>query len=311
VGTFQYFAARQDVEAVRLLADYVIARHYPEVSGADRPHLALLAAVIERQADLVAAWQAIGFIHGVMNTDNTSIAAETIDYGPCAFMDAFHPDTVFSSIDHAGRYAYRNQPAILQWNLMGLAETLLPVIDDDEANAAALAREQLEEFAARYVQSYGAAMRRKLGLAEEREGDAALVAGLLALMANDGADFTLTFRRLSDAAGDPAAIEPVRESFEDRAAFDDWAAQWSRRLELDPQTAPERRTHMRSVNPLYIPRNHLVEEAIAAAVEESDFAPFRRLLQVLTSPYEEQPSAERYAAPPRPEEVVRQTFCGT
>jgi uncharacterized protein YdiU (UPF0061 family) len=311
IGTFQYFAARRDVEALGILADHVIARHYPEVSRAHRPYLALLAAVIERQAELVAGWLAIGFIHGVMNTDNTSIAGETIDYGPCAFMDTFHPDTVFSSIDQGGRYAYRNQPAILQWNLMGFAQTLLPLIDEDETTAVALAQEQVQEFAERFEHFYGAAMRRKLGLAEEREGDAALVNGLLTLMANNGVDFTLAFRRLSDSAGDPAAFERVRELFEDRAAFDEWAARWNERRALDPQTATERRSNMRSVNPLYIPRNHLVEEAIAAAVDESDLAPFRRLLQVLRSPFEEQPSAERYATPPRPDELVHQTFCGT
>lgn len=311
VGTFQYFAARRDIEALRVLADHVIARHYPEASRTHRPSLALLAAVIERQAELVAGWQAIGFIHGVMNTDNTSIAAETIDYGPCAFMDTFHPDTVFSSIDHGGRYAYGNQPAILQWNLARFAETLLPLIDDDEKTAVALAEELVQEFAQRFESFYRAVMRRKLGLTEEKEEDAALLAGLLAIMADSGADFTLTFRRLSDAAGDPAAIERVRELFENRAAFDDWAARWAKRLELDPQTPSERCSRMRSVNPLYVPRNHLVEQAIAAAVEESDLAPFRRLLEVLSSPYEEQPSAERYATPPRPEEVVHQTFCGT
>ena len=312
VGTFQYFAARRDVEALRVLADHVIARLYPEVSRAHRPYLALLAAVIERQAELVAGWQAIGFIHGVMNTDNTSIAGETIDYGPCAFMDTFHPDTVFSSIDHGGRYAYGNQPAILQWNLMGFAQTLLPLIDDDEQTAVALAQEQVQRFAGRFEHFYDAVMRRKLGLAEEKEGDTALVNSLLTVMANNGADFTLTFRRLSDVtAGDPAAVERVRELFEDRAAFDDWAARWTKRLALDPQTAAERRSSMSSANPLYIPRNHLVEEVIAAAVEESDLAPFRRLLQVLGSPYEEQASAQRYATPPRPEEVVHQTFCGT
>ena len=312
IGTFQYFAARGDVEALRVLADHVIARHYPQAAQAERPYLELLAAVIERQAELVAAWQSIGFIHGVMNTDNTSIAGETIDYGPCAFMDTFHPDTVFSSIDHGGRYAYRNQPPILQWNLAGLAQTLLPLIDDDEKTAVALAREKIEGFAERFAGFYNAGMRRKLGLGEEQEGDAALVGDLLAIMADNRADFTLTFRRLSDAdAGDPATIERVGDLFEDHGAFDDWAARWNRRLEADPQSAAARRSTMRASNPLYIPRNHRVEEAIAAALGESDFAPFRRLLEVLRCPYEEQPSAQRYADPPRPEEVVHQTFCGT
>jgi uncharacterized protein YdiU (UPF0061 family) len=312
IGTFQYFAARHDGEALRLLADHVIARHYPHAAQAERPYLELLAAVIERQADLVARWQAIGFIHGVMNTDNTSITGETIDYGPCAFMDTFHPATVYSSIDHGGRYAYGNQPPILQWNLAGLAQVLLPLIDENEDTAVTLARQKIDEFAARYAQFYAAVMRRKLGLGDDRDGDATLIGGLLAIMAEQRADFTLTFRRLSDVdTADPATLARVGELFADRRAFDDWAGRWLERLAAEPRAAAERQAEMRAVNPLYIPRNHLVEEALAAAVEHADYTPLRRLLAVLRSPFEEQPSAERYAMPPRPEEVVQQTFCGT
>ncbi len=312
VGTFQFFAARRDVEALHALADHVIARHYPEVSQEDKPYLALLAAVIDRQAELVAGWQRIGFIHGVMNTDNTSIAGETIDYGPCAFMDSFHPHTVFSSIDHAGRYAYGNQPSIAQWNLGGLAQTLVPLIDDDEETAIALAKETLQTFAERFAGFYRAGMRRKLGLAEEREGDEALVHDLLTRMAENKADFTLTFRRLSDADDkNLAANERASALFENPAAFDEWAVGWRKRLASESQSPAERQSLMRSANPAYIPRNHRIEEVIVAAVEKSDLGPLQRLIEVLESPYEEQPANERYAAPPRPEEIVHQTFCGT
>ncbi len=312
VGTFQFFAARRDVEALRLLADHVIARHYPEVSQMDKPYLGLLTAVIDRQAELIAGWQRIGFIHGVMNTDNTSIAGETIDYGPCAFMDSFHPDKVFSSIDHGGRYAYGNQPAIAQWNLAGLAQTLAPLIDADAETANALANEAIQTFTVQFEAFYRAGMRRKLGLAEERKGDAALVRDLLTRMANNKADFTLTFRRLSDVTeDDPVANERVSTLFENPAAFDEWAMGWRKRLASGSQSNAERRSIMRSANPAFIPRNHLIEEVILAAVEEGDLAPFVRLLEVLKSPYEDQPARERYAAPPRPEEIVHQTFCGT
>ena len=308
VGTFQFFASRGDVEATRLLADHVIARHYPEASEADRPYLALLGAVIARQAELVACWQLVGFIHGVMNTDNTSIAGETIDYGPCAFMDSYHPDTVYSSIDHAGRYAYSNQPSIAHWNVMGLAQALLPLVGDDEVTAVAQANEVLQTFPDRFDAFYRAGMQRKLGLAEEREGDAALADDLLARMADNGADFTLTFRGLCDALDDSTeAHERVSGLFGDPVAFDDWAARWRKRLASNGRT----RADMRSVNPAFIPRNHRIEEVIQAAVGEGDLEPFQRIVEVLGKPYEDQPGEERYAAPPRPDQIVHQTFCGT
>ena len=267
---------------------------------------------------MIASWQLIGFIHGVMNTDNTSIAGETIDYGPCAFMDSFHPDTVYSSIDRRGRYAYGNQPSIAQWNLSGLAQTLVPLIDDDEEIAVTLAKEALQSFAGRFASFYGAGMRRKLGLAEEREDDAVLVRDLLTRMADNKADFTLTFRRLSDVSEDePAATKRVSALFEDPASFDEWVVRWRERLASEfgesdkSESAATRQSIMRSVNPAFIPRNHRIEEVIVAAVEENDLAPFGRLLKVLDSPYEEQPENEHYAAPPRPEEIVHETFCGT
>jgi uncharacterized protein YdiU (UPF0061 family) len=311
VGTFQFFAARHDTEALRALADHVIERHYPEAADAANRYRALLEGVIARQASLVARWLGIGFIHGVMNTDNMSIAGETIDYGPCAFMDAYHPATVFSSIDENGRYAYGNQPAIAQWNLARLAETLLPLLGDDETASIAEANAALGTFAPLLNAAYIAGFRRKLGLLEEKPGDLALIQDLLERMAANRADFTLTFRLLCDAAAEPAADGPVRAQFAEPGFFDEWAVRWRRRI-ADEAGAPDgRRTMMRAANPAFIPRNHLVEDLIAAAVTRRDFEPFERMLTVLSTPYDDQPGAERYAAPPKPDEVVLHTFCGT
>jgi uncharacterized protein YdiU (UPF0061 family) len=312
VGTFQFFAGRADAEGVRVLAEHVIARHYPEAAEADRPALAMLDAVIGRQAELIARWQLVGFIHGVMNTDNTSVAGETIDYGPCAFMDQYHPDTVYSSIDRMGRYAYGNQPSIAMWNLHGLANALLPAITDDPEAAVAPATEVLQTFPDRFRRAYHDGLRRKLGLAESLEGDEELGAELLKRMAENRADFTLTFRRLSELGDAPSdADASVSSLFEDPAAFDQWAVRWRRRVLSQGRPPAERRADMRSVNPAFIPRNHRIEEVIQAATADGDFGPFEALLDVLASPYEDQPARAAYAAPPRPEEVVRETFCGT
>ena len=311
VGTFQFFAARSDVEGLRLLADHVIARHYPQVVGRDAPYRALLDQVVARQAELVAQWLLVGFIHGVMNTDNTSIAGETIDYGPCAFMDAYDAATVFSSIDQFGRYAYGNQPSIALWNLTRLAETLLPLLSEDETQAVAEAQETLGAFGPRFEAAYHAGLRRKLGLFTEREDDPALAADLLTAMAENQADFTLTFRRLSDAALSPEGDEAVRRLFANPSAYDGWAARWRERLAQEPQDGLARRTAMRAVNPAFIPRNHRVEAVIQAAVERDDFAPFDELLAVLSRPYEDQPAFAHSAEPPEPHERVLQTFCGT
>ncbi|HEX2135229.1 MAG TPA: YdiU family protein [Microvirga sp.] len=311
VGTFQFFAARGDVDGVRLLADHVIARHYPEAAAAERPYLALLDQVIARQADLVAQWLLVGFIHGVMNTDNMSIAGETIDYGPCAFLDAYDPATVYSSIDVYGRYAYGHQPRIALWNLTRFAECLLPLISEDQDSAVAQAQQALAAFAPRFEAAYQAGLRRKLGLFAEREGDPALAQDLLNAMAENQADFTLTFRRLSDAAAGPEGDEAVRNLFIDPTAYDRWAARWRQRLAEEPQEAGERRAAMRGVNPAFIPRNHRVEAVITAAVERNDFAPFDELVAVLSRPYDDQPAFAHYAEPPEPHERVLQTFCGT
>lgn len=313
VGTFQYFAARADVDALRILADHVIARHYPEATGAGNPYLALLQLVIGRQADLVARWLHVGFIHGVMNTDNMAIAGETIDYGPCAFMDSYDPATVYSSIDSGGRYAYANQPRIARWNLARLAEALLPLLDEERDTAVQKANDAIMSFGDRFEVAYTEGFRRKLGLLQPQAGDLALAQGLLDGMAQNKADFTLTFRGLCDAAADPEANAAVGSLFADPTAFESWATQWRRRLaDESAVTAQERMPVMRAANPAVIPRNHLVEEAISAAVIDNDFGPFENLNAVLATPYEDAPvSQARYTLPPRPEQIVRQTFCGT
>jgi serine/tyrosine/threonine adenylyltransferase len=312
VGTFQFFAARGDVEAVRHLADYVIARHYPEAAGAQKPYQMLLDLVVTRQAELVAKWLLVGFIHGVMNTDNMSIAGETIDYGPCAFMDSYDPATVYSSIDSFGRYAYGNQPRIAQWNLARLAEALLPVLAEDQEAGVAVANEALGAFAGRFEAAYNSGLRRKLGLLQEQQGDSTLAQDLLDRMTRNGADYTLTFRRLSDAAVSAEGDAAVRSLFTDPTAYDDWATRWRRRLADDDEAIGERRAAaMRAVSPAFIPRNHLVEEALSAAVDNGDLSAFEKLLTVLSRPYDDQPPHRLYAEPPRPDQIVRQTFCGT
>ena len=311
VGTFQYFAARGDTDGVRKLADHVIARHYPDAARAERPYHALLEGVIARQAELVARWLLVGFIHGVMNTDNSSISGETIDYGPCAFMDHYDPATVFSSIDEMGRYAYANQPRIALWNLTRLAECLLPLFSGDKDTAIEQAQLLLGEFAEKFSSAYQAGLRAKIGLFTPRDGDEALVQDLLDAMAKNQADFTLTFRRLSDAALNPDEDRDTAKLFADPAAFDEWAARWRQRIAEEPQSPAERQTAMRSVNPAFIPRNHRVEAVIEAAVSRDDFAPFEELLTVLSKPYEDQPALAAYADPPKPHQRVLRTFCGT
>jgi serine/tyrosine/threonine adenylyltransferase len=311
VGTFQFFAARGDLDAVRLLADHVIARHYPGALDAANHYRALLDLVISRQAALIAKWQLIGFIHGVMNTDNMSIAGETIDYGPCAFMDVYHPETVYSSIDKMGRYAYGNQPRVAQWNLARLAETLLPLLAEDKDVAVKEAQEAIDAFATSFEILYAAGLSRKLGLFQPRSDDFRLAQDLLERMARNGADFTLTFRRLCDLAASPTADSGVHSLFADPTSFDDWAMKWQNRLAQDSGDANERSAAMRAANPAFIPRNHLVEQAISAAEKDGNFAPFENLLTVLSKPYEDQPPFARYVDPPRPDQVVHRTFCGT
>ena len=311
VGTFQYFAARGETEGVRRLADHVIARHYPQAANVEHPYHALLENVVARQADLVARWLLVGFIHGVMNTDNTSISGETIDYGPCAFMDHYNPAQVFSSIDEMGRYAYANQPRIALWNLTRLAECLLPLFSDDQEKAIAQAQEILGEFVEKFTAAYQAGLRNKIGLFTMRDGDEALVQDLLDAMARNQADFTLSFRRLCEAALDPATDAGVRALFAEPPAYDEWAARWRQRASEEPHSPAERRAAMLSVNPAFIPRNHRVEAVIQAATLNDDYAPFEELLAVLSKPYQDQPQFADYAEPPQPDQRVLQTFCGT
>ncbi len=311
VGTFQFFAARQDTDALKHLADHVIARHYPDLANADQPYHRLLETVIARQADLVARWMSVGFIHGVMNTDNMSVAGETIDYGPCAFMDTFHPDTVYSSIDHMGRYSYRNQPRIAQWNLARFAQCLLPLLDNDKDQAVAFAQAAIDGYPEQYETRWLNVMRAKLGLQRSMDRDRDLISDLLQHMADGEADFTLTFRRLSDLDGTDTSNDGlVGAQFNDPLAFDQWAIDWRKRLADEARADSDRQTAMRAVNPMFIPRNHLVEEAVQAGQHE-DFEPFESLLAVVARPFEDQQFGSRYAEPPKPDEVVRATFCGT
>jgi uncharacterized protein YdiU (UPF0061 family) len=311
VGTFQYFAARDDVDAVRRLADYVIDRHYPEAKTEQQPYLALLRAVTDGQASLIANWMHVGFIHGVMNTDNMAVSGETIDFGPCAFMDSYDPAAVFSSIDSQGRYAYGNQPHAAVWNLARFAETLLPIIDAGADRAVELASEVLATFSMRFSDLSLAGVRRKLGLSVREDGDAALAEDLLDAMHRNQADYTLTFRRLCDAAEREAGDTDVRSLFVNPRDYDEWAAKWRARLTREPLEPRARAAAMRKVNPAIIPRNHRIQRVIDAAVQGQDFAPFAELSAVLSQPYQPPEGFESYADPPQPSERVQQTFCGT
>lgn len=311
VGTFQFFAARGDQDAVRELLDYVIARHYPDARDASVPALAVLKAVVLRQAALLADWMRVGFIHGVMNTDNMAISGETIDYGPCAFMDHYHQNTVFSSIDRVGRYSYANQPALAQWNLARFAETLLPLIDADTDKAVGLATGVLESFTAEFNSRHFDQLCRKIGFINGGERDSDLVNRLFAAMQEASADFTLTFRRLARVVESPGSESSLRELFAQSSDFDDWLRDWRERLTSDAQGVAERGMSMRRANPAFIPRNHRVEAALSAASEHGDFTSFYRLLGILQRPYDDQPEVADYEQPPKPSERVLQTFCGT
>jgi uncharacterized protein YdiU (UPF0061 family) len=308
IGTFEYFSTRRDTEAVRRLANYVIARHYPEAEADERPYRALLHSVIARQARLIAQWLGVGFIHGVMNTDNMSIAGETIDYGPCAFMDAYHPATVYSSIDRGGRYAYANQPHIAQWNLSRLAQSLLPLIDQDQSKAIDEAQVAIDAFPERFEQAYLDRFRDKLGMFETHSDDADLIGALLQTMAETSADFTNTFRALCDATD--GTDNGARNELGDSSAGNDWLGRWHARLARETVNPATRATRMRRANPAVIPRNHHVEAALEAAVT-GNLDPLEDLSRILASPWEGRPHSLPYRCPPEPHEVVHQTFCGT
>jgi uncharacterized protein YdiU (UPF0061 family) len=311
VGTFQFLAARGDTDGLKVLADYVIDRHYPDIKGHERPYLALVEAVIERQASLIARWLCVGFIHGVMNTDNCAISGETIDFGPCAFLDAYDPAKVFSSIDRGGRYAYASQPAIGQWNMARFAETLLPLLDAEASEAVNLANDAIAGYGARFQTHWLAGMKAKIGLQTEEDGDLDLVQGLFSAMHRNEADFTLTFRRLCDAAEGSAGDGPLRELFANAADIDAWLSAWRERTGREPLSDAQTAAAMRTVNPAFIPRNHRIEQAIRAAADDGDFSLFEALNDVLAKPYEDQPKFAAYTAPPQPSEEVLKTFCGT
>ncbi len=317
VGTFQYYAARGEIERLRQLADYTIARHDPALAASPHPYRELLRAVVARQAALIAQWMNVGFIHGVMNTDNMALSGETIDYGPCAFMEAYDPATVFSSIDHQGRYAFGNQPEIAYWNLTRFAETLLPFLSDDADQAVALATEVIVAFPAQYRAQLLRGQRGKLGLqrseADDDSADTALADDWLALLQAQQVDFTLGWRRLADAAAGDDAL--LRALFADASTLDAWLARWRARCASEDGNAVapgvERADAMRHVNPYVIARNHRVEEALAAATA-GDLAPFERLLDALRHPYDETAAAAPYAEPAPAAVTARyQTFCGT
>jgi serine/tyrosine/threonine adenylyltransferase len=325
IGTFQFFAARGDTDGLKALTDYVIDRHYPELKAADKPALSLLSRVAERQAQLIARWLGVGFIHGVMNTDNMTISGETIDFGPCAFLDEYDPMKVFSSIDQQGRYAYRNQPGIAQWNIARLAECLLPLIDDNEEQAVAAANDVLKGFGETFQAAWITVFRAKLGLATADEGDGDLVQALLLAMQEGRADFTLTFRRLTDLASADASGGEARlqaeaaflEGFMPWEKAEAWLPLWRERLSrerLDSEGAgggaASPASLMRAANPAIIPRNHRIEEAIASGLE-GDLAPFHRLLQAVCDPYADRPEFDAYRQAPKDEERVLRTFCGT
>lgn len=297
VGTFQFFAAREDTEALKLLTDHAIARHYPGIEGP----MALLEHAMARQAALIAQWMSLGFIHGVMNTDNSHVGGETIDYGPCAFMDEYHPDKVFSSIDQFGRYAYANQPNIALWNLAQFASALLPIMGEDLNAAIEEATEVVNRFPALYQAEWLARFRAKLGLATAEEGDLKLIETLLGRMATLGADFTRVFRGLAEGT--------ARDEFTERDAYDLWEADWHARLEREGRSVAQAQADIAAVSPAIIPRNHRIEEAIQAAVA-GDLAPFQDMNEALAAPFDA-PKDSPYRIAPMPDEAVRRTFCGT
>ena len=310
VGTFEYFAARDDREALSTLTTYALARHYPEAKG-DEPALTLLDQVMEAQASLVARWLGVGFVHGVMNTDNTSISGETIDYGPCAFLDEYDPRKKFSSIDRGGRYAFANQPRIAHWNVIRLAEALLPIIEGEPEAAAERATERLKRFPALFEAAHDRVLRAKLGLVREEAGDRALATDLLERMAASSVDYTVFFRKLCASAENASADAETAAMFEQPGAYHDWAQSWRRRLAQEDVAPDARAAAMRRTNPAFIPRNHRIEEAIVAAVRREDYAPFERLVRVLARPYDDQPDDAELTTPPTKDERVTETFCGT
>lgn len=303
-GTFQYAAYQGEIEDRKALADYAINRHYPELESADNKYLAFLQEVANRQAALVSKWLAIGFVHGVMNTDNMTISGETIDYGPCAFIDTYDPATVFSSIDEGGRYAYGNQPQITGWNIARFAETLLPLLDDEQEKAVEMAQQALDGFVETYQAKWLDEMRAKIGLFNEEREDGQLIRQLLGIMKEAGADYTNTFRALTFGAIAETVLAGTR-------TFNEWNEAWQQRLSRQPQSAEEVQELMKNTNPGVIPRNHRVEEALDAAVQNGDYSVMQRLLEALAEPFAHKPEQQPYTEPPVDPDRPYQTFCGT
>jgi len=311
IGTFQFFAAQSDTEALSLLLEQVIQRHYPQAADNENPALCVLRAVIQQQAKLVARWQLLGFIHGVMNTDNMLLSGETIDYGPCAFMEAFRRDKVYSSIDHGGRYAYGNQPGIAHWNMAVLAQAFLPLLHEDKERAVELAQEAVDSFPHQFLDAHGSGMSHKMGLQYVDESDAAMIDDFLGLIEQEQLDFTLAFRALADLADEQNPAPKVTDLFEFGDAFSNWLGRWRARLAADEVSAAARQAFMYKTNPVFIPRNHLVEAAIRAAEDNDDLQPFHDLVDTLANPWDYAPDKADYARPARQDELVHQTFCGT
>ena len=310
IGTFQYAAATEDIKTLSALTDYALNRHYADTKQ-EIPALSLLKCAVKAQAELVSQWQLVGFIHGVMNTDNSLVSGETIDYGPCAFIDHYHPDTVFSSIDHGGRYSYKNQPAIAHWNLTMLAQALLPLIHKKTETAVEMAQEVINIFPKHFSAHHNSGLARKLGISSLQDTDGELINSLFETMSNAKLDFTLTFRYLSDITDLKSSEEKIDKPQNIEKGLRSWLPRWLKRLELEKIGASERQKSMYKVNPVFIPRNHLVEHAIKRATEDGDFLEFHLLNKVLSSPFSYKSDYERYGIPPRPDQEVKQTFCGT
>ena len=310
IGTFEYFASLKQLKNLKTLSDYTIDRHYPEVKSSKNRYLSLLNAVSNKQAELIAHWMSIGFIHGVMNTDNTSIAGETIDYGPCAFMDSYDPSTVFSSIDHHGRYSFGNQPHIIEWNLACFATCLIPLIDEDPSKANKQAGEIIKDVSVKINKAIMDKMRQKIGLSSEQKTTHQLLEKLLKIMLDNQSDYTLTFRYLCDVLGEKGDSK-FKEQFTTQDEISKWLVEWQLCINNQGQSKEKIYQSMRLVNPAFIPRNHLIERIIKAAVDHDDYSEMKALSSILSNPYKEQNVDFDYINPPEPSEKVYQTFCGT
>ena len=310
IGTFEYFAARQQWDNVKILADYAIERHYPEIKTSPNPYLAFLKAVAEKQATLIAKWMGVGFIHGVMNTDNSSIAGETIDYGPCAFMDNYDPATVFSSIDYHGRYSFGNQPKIAQWNIACLAGCLMALIDDDQTKIKKELSKIIEDFSVKVDNAISKIMCQKIGLNSKQNNAKTLLNKLLEIMKNNESDYTLTFRYMSDVLGGKGDSN-FKKQFISTNEIAEWLNEWQSFIEQQKNSKEEIYHSMQAINPIYIPRNHLVERAIKAGVNDTDYSVMTDLCSILNQPYKEQHVDSDYKNPAEPSDRVYKTFCGT